>query len=72
MKMSEDLETLANEIIRFAGTKDGEVAKIKYDILRLAEERRRNKIAFSNTILLSVIAIANLVLAYLKFRQDHQ
>jgi hypothetical protein len=67
MNKSTEIKILVEEINKYSGTQRGNEAKMKYDILKLEEERKRNRYAFVNTLLLSFIAIVNLVFVYLKY-----
>ncbi len=67
MSTSNEIKTLVDEINKYSGTQRGTEAKMRYDIIKLEEERKRNKYSFINTLILSFIAVVNLVLAYFKY-----
>lgn len=66
---NKSIKDLVDETTKYAGTQRGNEAKLQYDMLKLEEERRRNKYAFINMILLSIIALANLIFVYLKYTE---
>lgn len=67
--MREKIEELVKEINDNAGTSRGDSAKIKYEIVKLETERRRNQYLFVISICLFLISLSNLVLAIMKFME---
>lgn len=63
----DDIKELVKTIKEYAGTSKAEAAKVQYDIIKLEEERIRNKYLFRISILLFVIAIANVAIAIITF-----
>lgn len=61
------IKELVKEIVDYAGTARGNIAKSKYDILKLEEERKRNLYSFINMFLLAIIALVNVVVAILNY-----
>tara|TARA_R110002111_G_scaffold85992_5_gene134741 strand:+ start:616 stop:819 length:204 start_codon:yes stop_codon:yes gene_type:complete len=63
--MANTYKQLAKEINEYAGSSRGEEAKVKYELLKLEAERKRNNYLFFISISFFIIAITDLVLKIL-------
>jgi hypothetical protein len=65
-KNIKQFEELANEAVNKTGYSQGDDAKNKVDIFKTYTEFKRNKYLFWNAIILSVIAVTNLIIQIVK------
>ena len=63
---NKEFEDLKKEILENIGSSRSEEAQTKYEVLKLEEERKRNQYLFWISIMLAVIAVANLIIALIK------
>lgn len=67
MSNKDKFKSLVQEANNYAGSERGNKAKIKYEIEKMEQERKRNFYLFLISIALFSIAVTNLVFAILKY-----
>jgi len=62
----QQLKTLIQDVARLSGTEEGNRLKVEYDVYKQEADRKRSILLFYNAIILSIIAITNLVFVIIK------